>query len=143
MLFISSAFFRELRSDAAGEGEQTRPGRGGGPSPPIAAATTISSQFCGPTSLVAANAATTYLFADGVHPTTVVQGIFAQFVEGMIDGPIAYSTLAEVPMRTRAGQLRTLSDAFASRKDGDTGFSAFVSGDRGNFDVDPGTPGIG
>jgi outer membrane lipase/esterase len=139
----SFTFFTELRNNAAAFGITNTTGLACGPFPPITTATTISSQFCGPTNLVAANAATTYLFADGVHPTTVVQGLFAQFVEGMIDGPIAYSTLAEVPMRTRAGQLRTLSDAFSSRKAGDTGLSVFVSGDRGNFDVDSGTPGIG
>ncbi len=139
----SFTFFTEVRANAAAFGITNTTAMACGPFPPITTATTISSQFCGPTNLVAPNAATTYLFADSVHPTTVVQALFAQFIEGMIDGPIAYSMLAEVPMRTRAGHQRTLADAFASRKEGDTGLSVFVSGDRGTFDVSSGAPGIG
>ncbi len=111
--------------------------------PPITTPATVSSQFCSSANLVAANADRTYMWADGIHPTTATHAIWAQFAESMIDGPTAYSTLAEVPMRTRAGHQRTLADAFASRKAGDTGLSVFVSGDRGNFDVSSGWPGVG
>src|SRR6185503_6060649 len=53
-----------------------------GPFPPITTASTISSQFCGPTNLVAPNAAQTFLFADSVHPTTAVQAINDGLLEG-------------------------------------------------------------
>jgi len=111
--------------------------------PPITTAATVSSQFCSSGNLVAANADRTYMWADGIHPTTATHAIWAQFAESMIDGPTAYSTLAEVPMRTRMGHQRTLADAFTSRKEGETGLSVFVAGDRGNFEVSSGWPGVG
>ena len=109
--------------------------------PPFSSAS--DSLFCPSSVWAAANANQTFLFADGIHPTTAAHAIIAQFVEAMIDGPTAYSTLAEVPMRTRMGHQRTLADAFTARKEDDTGVSLFVSGDRANFDVSSGVPGTG
>jgi phospholipase/lecithinase/hemolysin len=40
-----------------------------------------SSLFCSPQTLVASNAATTYMFADSVHPTTALHALFANYVE--------------------------------------------------------------
>ncbi|HEV3427121.1 MAG TPA: acylhydrolase [Paraburkholderia sp.] len=40
-----------------------------------------SSLFCSPQTLVAANAPTTYMFADQVHPTTELHAQFASYVE--------------------------------------------------------------
>jgi phospholipase/lecithinase/hemolysin len=40
-----------------------------------------SSLFCSPQTLVTPNAATTYMFADTVHPATALHALFAQYVE--------------------------------------------------------------
>lgn len=40
-----------------------------------------SSLFCSPQTLVAANAATTYMFADSVHPSTALHALFEQYIE--------------------------------------------------------------
>ncbi len=114
-----------------------------GPFPPFT--TTPNSFFCGPTNLVAGNAAQTYLFADGVHPTTASQAIIAQFVESLIDGPMQYSLLAEAPLRTRASLVRSINDGLLSGRHSEVGkFTAFAAADGASFDVDAGggTPGL-
>lgn len=45
-----------------------------------------SSLFCSPQTLKAANAATTYMFADQVHPTTALHQQFAAYVETQLAG---------------------------------------------------------
>ena len=94
--------------------------------------------FCPSSVWLTADANQTFLFADGIHPTTAAHAILAQFVEGMIDGPTAYGSLAEVALRTRASHQRTLADAFTTGKQGAAGWSVFAAGDRGNFDVESG-----
>jgi outer membrane lipase/esterase len=110
-----------------------------GPFPPITTATTVSSQFClVGVNLVAANAQNTYLFADGVHPTSAAQAIVAQFVESLIEGPTAYSILAEVPLRTRQAHVRTVQEGLATAQIGQIGrLTVFAAGDGGNFDLNP------
>jgi outer membrane lipase/esterase len=93
--------------------------------------------FCPPNVWQTPTANQTFLFADGIHPTTAAHAIIAQFVEGMIDGPIAYSTLAEVPLRTRTSHVRTISDALANRDQGEVGrLTVFASADRSPFTID-------
>ncbi|HEY4998021.1 MAG TPA: autotransporter domain-containing protein, partial [Usitatibacter sp.] len=108
--------------------------------PPITTASTISSQFClVGSNLVASNAQNTYLFADGVHPTTAAQAIVAQFVESLIEGPTAYSILPEAALRTREGHIRTINDGLATGGEAPIGrLTVFAAGDRGTFDLDPG-----
>ena len=106
--------------------------------------TTPSSQFCLPTNLVNPSAADTYLFADGVHPTSGAHRIVAQFVQSMIEGPAVLSMLAEVPLRTRSGHLRTLEDGMATGALGVVGrWQLFVSGDKGSFDIERGVGSAG
>lgn len=48
---------------------------------------TANSLTCNPTSLVTPDAPNTYLFADGVHPTTRAHQIVSQYVVSVIEGP--------------------------------------------------------
>jgi outer membrane lipase/esterase len=94
---------------------------------------------------VAPNADQTYLFADGVHPTSAAQAIVAQFVESLIDGPIQYSLLAEAPLRTRASLNRTLTDGLLQSRITEVGkWSVFAAADGAGFDVNAaqGAPGL-
>lgn len=83
----------------------------------------------------------TYLFADGVHPTTGAHAIIAQFVEGLIEGPTQYSLMAESALRNRMGHVRTLNDGLMqAQAPGNTSrFSAFAAADGADFDIDPGS----
>ena len=137
----SFALLNEIRGNPALYGFTNITSPACGAFPPITTATSVSSQFClVGTNLVAPNAQNTYLFADGVHPTTAAQAIIAQFVEALIDGPTAYSLLGEVPLRTRAAHVRTINEGLGTAELGDIGrLTVFAAGDRGNFDIDPST----
>jgi outer membrane lipase/esterase len=133
------ALLSEVRANPAVYGFTNVTSPACGAFPPITTAATVSSQFClVGTNLVAPNAQNTYLFADGVHPTSAAQAMVAQFAEALIDGPTAYSLLAEVPLRTRAAQVRTINEGLASGEVGEIGrMTLFAAGDGGTFDVDP------
>jgi phospholipase/lecithinase/hemolysin len=55
-----------------------------GETPAQFGASLASSLFCSPEMYTTANADQTYMFADGVHPTTHLHQLFAQFVEQQI-----------------------------------------------------------
>jgi outer membrane lipase/esterase len=79
------------------------------------ACTTASSLNCTPATLVAPNAASTYLFADSVHPTTGLDALIAQYVEAELAAPAQASLLAEAPLaylqaETSAVQTELLYD---------------------------------
>src|ERR1700674_323596 len=135
----------EMRANPSAYGFTNITGMACGAFPPITTAATVSSQFCYSGNLVAANAAQTYMWADSVHPTAATHQIWAQFAEAMIDGPFAYSLLAEAPLRSRASYVRTINDGLASGAQAEVGrFKVFASLDRGNFDIDtePGITGL-
>ncbi|HEX4333782.1 MAG TPA: autotransporter domain-containing protein [Usitatibacter sp.] len=93
--------------------------------------------FCPPGNTLTPDASQTFLFADGIHPTTAAHAEIAQFIEGMITGPAEYSLLAEVPLRTRAGHMRTVWEGLAGTANDSIGrMSIWATADRGNFDVD-------
>ena len=92
--------------------------------------------FC-PPNVQATNGAQTYLFADGIHPTTAAHAEIAQFIEGMITGPAEYSLLAEVPLRSRQGHVRSVFEGLAGTANDSVGrWSIWATADKGNFDVD-------
>jgi outer membrane lipase/esterase len=79
------------------------------------ACTTASSLNCTPATLVTPNAASTYLFADSVHPTTALDALIAQYVEAELAAPAQASLLAEAPLahlqaETSAVQTELLYD---------------------------------
>ena len=94
---------------------------------------------CGPANLVAPGAQNSYLFADSIHPTAGAHAIIADLVKSMIDGPNAYSTMAEVPLATRAAHIRTLDEGLRSGASAEVGkATAFAAADGGKFDISSG-----
>lgn len=131
------SLFAEVRQNPAAYGFTNITGIACGPFPPIT--TSGNAQFCLSSNLVAANADTSYLYADGVHPTTGTHKIIANFLESLIEGPSQYGMLAEAALRSREAYTRSLADGIAAgRRDEVGGFNVFVAGDRGTFDVDSG-----
>lgn len=52
----------------------------------------------------------TYLFADGVHPTTAAQAMLAQYAESIITAPGEMSLLGEAPLQIDASLNRSIID---------------------------------
>ena len=125
----------EIRANPAAYGFTNITGIACGAFPPISASG--NSHFCSSGNQVPPGADTSYLFADGVHPTSGTHRIVADFVQSLIDGPTAYSMLAESALRTRAGHVQTLSDGLAMSQGDATGkIGAFASTSGGNFKVE-------
>ncbi|CAO3444839.1 autotransporter domain-containing protein [Azospirillum largimobile] len=108
------------------------------------ACTTSSSLLCTSATLVAPNAAESYLFADGVHPTTAGHRAVSDFVLNALTAPGNVAQLAESPLRTRdrvtATILAQAATSLWSRKPGETG--AWISGGAGRLTSDrTGDPG--
>lgn len=72
------------------------------------------SLVCTAADFVAPNANQTFLFADGVHPTTAGHRIVSDFVLGLIAAPRQISLLAETPIKTRAALVGTIYDHIAT-----------------------------
>ncbi len=85
---------------------------------------------------IPSGAAGSYLFADPVHPTTAAHAIIADFVKSLIDGPNAYSVMAEVPLSSRAAHARTLDEGLRLGQTAKVGqISAFAAGDSSKFEI--------
>ncbi|HRE14295.1 MAG TPA: autotransporter domain-containing protein, partial [Usitatibacteraceae bacterium] len=92
----------------------------------------------------APGAENSYLFADGVHPTTGAHRIVANFVTSLLEGPTTLSTLAEVPLRTRAGHVAVLDSGLQSGQRAETGkLTAFAGASNGDYDLDGGGASLG
>jgi outer membrane lipase/esterase len=128
------SLLNEIRANPAAYGITNTTGIACGPFPPIT--TSGNAQFCYTGNLVAPNADLTYLFADGVHPTTAAHRIVADFAQSLVDGPVSYSMYGEVPLRTRAALVQTLADGLAIGQASGGKWSAFASMAGGNFDVE-------
>jgi outer membrane lipase/esterase len=101
------------------------------------ACTTSSSLICTPATLVAPNAPTTYMFADGVHPTTGLHQIIADYAASVIEAPQQIGLLAEAPMQAEQANYRALDDRMWSglnvpRPQGK--FNAWAAYDYGHYD---------
>lgn len=94
-----------------------------------------SSLTCSAANL-APNGSTAYLFADSVHPTTAAHAIIADFVKSLIDGPNAYSLMAEIPLSSRAAHIRTLDEGLRQGQSAQIGkISAFAAGEGSKYDI--------
>ncbi|OOG43526.1 autotransporter domain-containing protein [Rhodanobacter sp. C05] len=74
------------------------------------ACTTSSSHDCDGSTLVAPGADQTYLFADGVHPTTAAHAMLAQVVLSELAAPGQASLLGEAPLAAATEQAGVLRD---------------------------------
>ena len=80
----------------------------------VQACTTQSSLQCTPSTLVAPNANLTYVFADGVHPTTGADLVLTQAIISMITGPQQMAALGEAPNDVERANWRTLDSRMMS-----------------------------
>ena len=74
------------------------------------ACTTSSALTCTTSTLVSPNAATTYAFADGIHPTPAAHVVLAQAVQSMLTGPQQMGALAEAPLAVEQASFRALDN---------------------------------
>ena len=64
---------------------------------------TYGALLCNAGTLNAPGADQLFMFADGVHPSTITQQIFGDYVYSIVVAPTAMSMLAETAVRTRSG----------------------------------------
>lgn len=107
------------------------------------ACTTSSSHDCDGSTLVAAGADQTYLFADGVHPTTATHAMLAQVVLSELAAPQQVSLLGEAPLSAVGAYGRTLNNQMLKDSLG-SGTRAFVNIDyaQQRFDASPSSPSV-
>jgi len=101
------------------------------------ACTTASSITCTAATLVAPNAAQTYLFADGVHPTPAGHQIIADYAFAEIEAPQQIGLLAEAPLQVEQANFRALDSRMISGIGGPRAlnkFDAYAVYDYGNYD---------
>lgn len=132
------SLFNEMRSNPSAFGFTNTTGIACGPFPPVT--TSGSAQFCiAGQNTVAPNAENTYVFADSVHPTTGAHRVIGDFVKSLIEGPTAYSLLAEAPLAMRRGYVQTVSDGLAEGQAARVGkITPFASLSNGGFDIGQG-----
>ncbi|HEX5305719.1 MAG TPA: autotransporter domain-containing protein [Dyella sp.] len=83
----------------------------------------------------------TYLFADGVHPTTAAHAMVAQYVISEIMAPGQMSLLGEAPLAASAAQYRAIrNEMLADGQGSDTRVFAAVDYGRQRFDATSGSP---
>ena len=93
------------------------------------ACTTASSLNCTPQTLVSPTAASNYVFADGVHPTTYTHSLFAAVVENEIIAPQQISLLAEEPLATLEAERNAIGQQLLTdQMDPSPGVHLFASG---------------
>ena len=78
----------------------------------------IPALICTPANLVTPDAAQTYMFADGHHPSTALHAILAQYAESVIEAPQQMAVLAEAPLAVEQANWRTLDGRMVSAVNG-------------------------
>jgi len=74
----------------------------------VPACTTASSITCSPATLRDPNAANTWLFADGIHPTTAAHALLSQYAISVLEAPKQISLLGEAGLASDAAHQRAL-----------------------------------
>jgi outer membrane lipase/esterase len=95
------------------------------------------SLLCTSASLVTPTAAQTYVFADGVHPTTAAHKIIAQYAMSVVMAPTQMAVLAEAPLAVEQANWRTLDGRMISGINAPRAagrFEAWAAYDYGNPD---------
>lgn len=105
------------------------------------ACTTSSSINCSASTLAAPGAASSYLFADDVHPTTAAHAMLAQVVLSELAAPQQISLLGEAPLASSQAQNRALrNQMLADDFGGKTRFFANIDYARQRFDASDSSP---
>jgi len=97
------------------------------------------SLLCTSASLVTPDAASTFVFADTVHPTTATHVVIAQAIASMLEGPARIGALAEAPLGVEQATFRSIDARMASAVGAPrTGgkLEAWVNYDYGHNDFD-------
>jgi outer membrane lipase/esterase len=104
--------------------------------------TTPSSIQCTPATLRDPNGNLTWVFADGVHPTTGADLVLAQAITSMITGPQQMAALGEAPMgveranwRALDGRMRSSIGATGGPAAGPSKLQAWAAYDYANEDI--------
>jgi outer membrane lipase/esterase len=108
------------------------------------ACTTQISLICTSATLVAPNAAQTYVFADGVHPTTGAHQVVADYAASVIEAPQKIGLLAEAPLQVEQANFRALDSRMMSgvgMPRAQNKFDAYAIYDYGNYDRSSGSGG--
>lgn len=102
------------------------------------ACTTDSSFNCTPAALVAPNAGATYVFADGVHPTTATHMAFAQAIVSELTAPGQMSLLSAAPLAFSRDQRAAVAGELDAemRPSGADGVRLFVVARAGRRHLD-------
>ncbi len=101
------------------------------------ACTTPRALFCTAATLVSPNAAQTYLFADGSHPTTAGHQVVADYAASVIEAPQKIGLLAEAPLQVEQANFRALDGRMMSgvgTPRAQNKFDAYAIYDYGNYD---------
>ena len=80
---------------------------------------TANSLTCNPTSLVTPDAPFTYLFADGVHPTSRAHQMLAQYVVSVLEAPRQIEVLGRSESMTGRERADMVGGHLAGKPDGD------------------------
>ena len=124
------ALFNEILADPAAYGfvNATTPACGATPS-----------LICTSANLIVPDAATTFVFADAVHPTTGAHAVISQLVLSMLEGPARIGALAEAPLAVEQSAFRAIDARMMSAVNAPRAtnrFDAWVSYDYGRSDFD-------
>ena len=99
------------------------------------------SLVCTPANFVDPSAAHTFLFADGVHPTTAGHALIAQAITSMITGPQQMASLGDAPFRVEDANFRALDGRMWSSLDAPRParkLEAWAAYDYGSIDMQAG-----
>lgn len=105
----------------------------------IPVCTTASALQCTPSTLRDPNGALTWVFADGVHPTTGLALIGAEAALSMLQGPAMIGALAEEPLAAEQATFRAIDSRMMSSLDARPAsgkLNVWGSYDYGHHDID-------
>ncbi|HEX4523546.1 MAG TPA: autotransporter domain-containing protein [Casimicrobiaceae bacterium] len=100
-------------------------------------ACTVPSLVCTSSTLVAPNAAQTYVFADSVHPTTATHQVIADYAASVLEAPQKIGLLAEAPLHVEQANFRAIDNRMWSSLNAPRAqnkFNAYAVYDYGNYD---------
>ena len=106
-------FLREVAADPAAFGFTNITGTACQPQ------ITANSLICNPTSYVSPNAPETYLFADGVHPTSRAHGIVADLAVSALEGPRQIAVLPHSAAMTGRARAERVGAHLNAKPEGD------------------------
>ncbi len=123
---------------------QGDPARYGFANASLPACGTTPSLLCTEASFIAPGADQSFVFADGVHPTTAGHAVLAQYAASVLRAPSQISQLAETPIRSQVALSRrlwrTAEVALSTAAPDSNGAWASLEGGKLELDGDEATP---